>query len=37
VTAEHIVPVRQGGTSEAANLGPAHARCNYAWNRKFKP
>lgn len=37
VTAEHIVPLRQGGTNERANLGPAHARCNFAWNRKFKP
>lgn len=37
ITAEHIVPLRQGGDNERSNLGPAHARCNFAWNRKFKP
>lgn len=30
VTVEHIRPARQGGGNELSNLGPAHARCNYA-------
>ena len=33
ITAEHVVPVRDGGTSEMDNLVPAHSRCNTAWNR----
>lgn len=33
LTVEHIVPIRDGGTNEPANLGPAHARCNYGWRR----
>lgn len=33
VTAEHIVPLRSGGTSAKGNLGPAHAVCNFGWNR----
>lgn len=34
VTAEHVIPVRRGGTGDESNLAPAHARCNYAWNKK---
>lgn len=34
ITAEHIIPLRAGGDSSKSNLGPAHARCNFAWNRK---
>jgi 5-methylcytosine-specific restriction endonuclease McrA len=30
ITAEHIIPRREGGTSAADNLGPAHKRCNSA-------
>src|ERR1700744_6286410 len=37
VTAEHVVPLRHGGGSEEANLAPAHPRCNFGWNRKFRP
>jgi len=33
ITVEHLVPLRLGGTSELANLGPAHAWCNSGWNR----
>jgi 5-methylcytosine-specific restriction endonuclease McrA len=31
ITAEHIVPVRSGGTADPANLGPAHQKCNSAY------
>jgi 5-methylcytosine-specific restriction endonuclease McrA len=34
LTIEHIVPLRDGGTNDASNLGPAHAGCNYGWRRK---
>lgn len=34
ITVEHIIPLRKGGTSALSNLGPAHAWCNYGWNRK---
>ena len=33
ITVEHIVALRDGGTSRLANLGPAHAPCNTGWNR----
>lgn len=28
ITAEHVKPLRDGGTGELANLAPAHSRCN---------
>lgn len=31
VTAEHIIPLRYGGTNNRENLGPAHLRCNSGW------
>ena len=34
ITVEHIKPLRAGGTNDLANLGPAHAWCNTAWNKK---
>jgi hypothetical protein len=34
ITAEHLIPRRNGGTSELSNLGPAHKTCNYRWQRK---
>lgn len=34
ITVEHITPLRRGGTSELANLAPAHSGCNTGWNRK---
>lgn len=34
VTAEHVIPLRHGGSNDKSNLGPAHATCNYGWNRK---
>lgn len=34
ITVEHLKPLRQGGTNNLANLGPAHAWCNTAWNKK---
>ena len=34
ITAEHRIPLRYGGSSDMANLAPAHARCNYGWKRK---
>ena len=34
ITAEHLVPLRRGGTSAMQNLGPAHSACNTGWNRK---
>lgn len=34
VTAEHIIPIRQGGKNDLGNLGPAHLACNVGWNRK---
>ena len=30
---EHIRPLRDGGSSDLANLGHAHASCNYGWRR----
>jgi hypothetical protein len=33
ITVEHIKPLRAGGTSKLANLGPAHTACNTGWNR----
>jgi len=33
ITVEHIIPLRDGGTNDLANLGPAHTWCNTAWNR----
>jgi 5-methylcytosine-specific restriction endonuclease McrA len=33
ITVEHIVPLRNGGTSKLANLAPAHSGCNTGWNR----
>jgi 5-methylcytosine-specific restriction endonuclease McrA len=33
ITAEHVVPLRSGGTSAMSNLKPAHAGCNGGWNR----
>lgn len=33
ITVEHIKALRDGGTNELANLGPAHAWCNGAWNK----
>lgn len=33
ITAEHIIPLRAGGTSSKSNLAPAHAVCNFGWNR----
>lgn len=36
-TAEHIKPLRDGGTSDRANLGPAHARCNFGWRGHVAP
>ena len=30
VTIEHMRPVSQGGSNHLSNLGPAHAKCNYA-------
>lgn len=34
VTVEHIKPLREGGTNDLTNLGPAHSDCNTAWNKK---
>lgn len=34
ITAEHIIPLRSGGSNSKNNLGPAHAKCNFGWNRK---
>ena len=34
LTAEHKTPLRNGGTSQLANLAPAHAACNYGWRRR---
>lgn len=28
ITAEHLVPKREGGTNDYTNLGPAHFSCN---------
>lgn len=33
ITAEHLIPVRDGGTNELSNLGPCHDGCNKAWRR----
>jgi 5-methylcytosine-specific restriction endonuclease McrA len=33
ITVEHIKPLRDGGSNDLANLGPAHAWCNTGWNR----
>lgn len=34
LTVEHVRPRRDGGGSGLANLGPAHAACNYGWRRR---
>jgi 5-methylcytosine-specific restriction endonuclease McrA len=34
ITAEHLIPLRNGGTSAPENLGPAHLRCNAGWRFK---
>ena len=34
ITAEHLVPVRAGGSGDLANLAPAHGWCNSAWRRR---
>lgn len=34
LTAEHLRPRRDGGSNELANLGPAHASCNYGWRAR---
>ena len=31
LSVEHIIAIRNGGTSDIANLAPAHRRCNYGW------
>jgi hypothetical protein len=31
ITAEHLVPVRSGGTGALGNLGPCHHGCNSNW------
>lgn len=36
VTVEHKTPRRNGGGNEPANLAPAHAWCNTAWNKGTK-
>jgi hypothetical protein len=33
ITAEHIKPLREGGSSQLENLAPAHSWCNTGWNR----
>jgi 5-methylcytosine-specific restriction endonuclease McrA len=33
ITAEHVMPLRQGGSNDLGNLIPAHRRCNSAWRR----
>lgn len=33
ITAEHVIPVREGGSSELDNLAPSHHGCNSAWAR----
>jgi hypothetical protein len=30
ISAEHLIPVRRGGTSDLDNLAPAHLACNIA-------
>ena len=37
ITAEHLLPLRLGGTHDLSNLGPAHSACNTGWNRKPRP
>lgn len=34
ITAEHLIPLRFGGSSVMSNLSPAHSWCNYGWRRK---
>jgi hypothetical protein len=34
VTAEHVIPLRHGGSNDKSNLSPAHSGCNSAWNKK---
>lgn len=34
LTAEHVVPLRLGGSSALDNLGVAHSGCNTGWNRR---
>jgi 5-methylcytosine-specific restriction endonuclease McrA len=31
---EHIIAKRNGGSDKRSNLGYAHRRCNYAWNKR---
>ena len=34
ITAEHVIPRRDGGPSTRGNLKPAHSACNTAWNKR---
>lgn len=36
ITAEHVVPVRDGGTNDLHNLRPAHSKCNSGWRSYSK-
>jgi 5-methylcytosine-specific restriction endonuclease McrA len=33
ITAEHLIPLRDGGSNELSNLGPAHSWCNYNYRK----
>jgi hypothetical protein len=33
ITAEHLIPLRRGGTNDLDNLGPACGSCNSGWAR----
>ena len=37
ITAEHVIPLRGGGTSALSNLAPAHLRCNSGWKKRRAP
>ncbi len=37
ISAEHVIPLRNGGSNTLSNLAPAHKSCNYAWRRKHTP
>jgi 5-methylcytosine-specific restriction endonuclease McrA len=34
ITAEHVIPLREGGSSELSNMSAAHSSCNYRYQRK---
>ncbi len=37
LTADHVIPLRRGGSNDLDNLIPACTRCNFGWRRAGRP